>query len=84
MTDIKISVIPQTQHFYASSVAQWATTNERRDLRELIKLMDKDGHPYNLFLVPLAHTDNYEIKMYQPVVKGTQWLGFYVVKSKRK
>jgi hypothetical protein len=71
-------------HFYASSVSQWATTNETRDLRDLIKLMDKDGYAYNLFLVPVKHTDNYKIKMYQPMVEGTQWLGFFEVKKGKK
>ena len=70
-------------HFYASSVAQWATTNEERDLRQLLKLMDKDGYAYNLFLVPGKHTDPYEIAMYQPQVKGTQWLGHFEVKKAR-
>jgi len=69
------------QHFYASSVAMWATTHEGRDLRQLLKLMDKEGYDYNLFLVPGKHTDDYEIKMYQPMVKDTQWLGFYAVKK---
>ena len=72
-----------TYHFYASSVAQWATTNEGRDLRALMKLMDKDGYGYNLFLVPVEHTAPYEIKMYQPMVAGTQWLGFFNVKGKK-
>ena len=65
------------QHFYASSAAQWATTNDKRDLRQLLRLMDKDGYAYNLFLVPLAHDSTYEIRMYQPQVEGTQWLGFF-------
>ena len=69
-------------HFYASSVAQWATTTEERDLRQLTALMDKDGYSYNLFLVPGKHTDEYEIKMYQPMVEGLQWLGHFEVKSK--
>ena len=84
MNDSNPAVRENHSHFYASSVSQWATTNATRDLRQLLALMDKDGHAYNLFLVPVPHTDNYEIKMYQPVVKGTQWLGFYEVKSKRK
>jgi hypothetical protein len=72
-------------HFYASSVSQWATTNDERDLRQLIKLMDDDGFPYSLFLVPCKHTDPYEIAMYQPMVKGVQWLGYYEIKkAKRK
>ena len=69
-------------HFYASSVAQWATTTDDRDLRQLTALMDKDGYSYNLFLVPGKHTDPYEIKMYQPMVDGVQWLGHFEVKGK--
>ncbi len=79
------NTLPENQfHFYASSVAQWITTTDKRDLRQLIKLMDKDKFSYNLFLVPLPHDANYEINFFQPQVKGTQWLGFYEVKSKRK
>ena len=68
-------------HFYASSVCQWATTNDKRDLRQLLKLMDKDGYSYNLFLVPCKHDALYDIKMYQPHVAGSQWLGFFEVKK---
>ena len=71
-------------HFYASSAAQWATTTDERDLRQLLKLMDKDGYDYNLFLVPGKHTDDYEIKMYQPMVKDTQWLGTFTLPKKKK
>jgi len=71
----------ENTHFYASSAAQWATTNETRDLRDLLKLMDKDGHSYTLFLVPLHHSASYEIKRYEPQVKGAQWLGFYEPKG---
>ncbi len=69
-------------HFFAASSATWATTNDKRDLQQLLKLMDKDGYSYNLFLVPGKHTDPYEIAMYQPMVKDTQWLGHYEVKEK--
>jgi hypothetical protein len=74
---------PENTHFYASSVAQWATTNETRDLRALLKLMDKDGYPYNLFFVPLSHKESYEIKRYEPKVEGAQWLGFYEMKDSK-
>ena len=50
-------------HFYASSAAQWATTTDKRDLRQLLKLMDKDGYSYNLFYVPVKSDASYEIKM---------------------
>lgn len=74
---------PQDQfHFYASSVADWATTNKTRDLRALIKIMDKFGYSYSLFLVPVPHDAAYEIKAYQPQVEGTKWLGHFHVKAK--
>jgi hypothetical protein len=71
------------QHFYASSAAQWATTTNERDLRQLLKLMDRDGFSYNLFLVPVAHDAMYNIKRYEPQVDGTQWLGFFEVKGRK-
>ena len=54
----------------------------KRDLRQLLKLMGKDGYSYNLFLVPGSHEMLYDIKMYQPQVADTQWLGFFEVKEK--
>ena len=76
--------MPDSTHFYASSVADWVTTNDKRDLRELLKMMDKFGYPYNLFLVPLPHNANYEIKRYEPKVEGTQWLGYFETKKGKK
>ena len=70
-------------HFYASSVADWAITNETRDLRALLKLMDKFGYSYNLFLVPLPSSAAYKIKRYEPEVEGTVWLGFFETKGKK-
>lgn len=64
-------------HFYAASVVQWATTTPERDLRQLLKLMDRDKHPYNLFLVPTPYDATYEIRWYQPQVEGTVWLGHF-------
>jgi hypothetical protein len=75
---------PATFHFFAASVAQWATTNEERDLRQLLKLMDKDGYSYNLFLVPVPHDTDYDINWFQPQVEGTQWLGFFETKKGKK
>ena len=70
-----------SQHFFASSVAMWATTTPDRDLPELLRLMQEDGYTFNLFLVPTAHDADYTINMYQPQVKGTQWLGTFDVKK---
>lgn len=73
----------QDMHFFASSALTWATTTEERDLRALIKLMDKEGYPYNLFLVPVPQDTDYEINLYQPQVKGTIWLGTYNQKQEK-
>lgn len=72
------------QHFFAASVHDWAKTTPDRDLRALMKLMDKFGYGYNLFLVPLPHDEPYEINFFQPQVEGTQWLGFFDKKGKSK
>ena len=68
---------PTHHHFFASSVASWGTTTPDRTLPELIKHMESDGYPYNLFLVPVPWDTEYEIRMYQPQVEGTEWLGFF-------
>jgi len=75
--------LPENCHFFASSVWTWITTDETRDLRQLIKHMDKEGKPYNLYFVPVPHDADYEIKMFQPQVEGTQWLGYYEKKKRR-
>ena len=74
---------PENSHFYASSVCTWITTNEKRNLVQLLKHMEKEGYPYSLYLVPVPHDAAYEIKMYQPQVEGTQWVGFFEPKAKR-
>ena len=65
------------QHFFAASTWDWATTTDERDLPALIKHMTEQGRGYNLFLVPVPYTDNYEINFFQPQVEGTQWLGYF-------
>ena len=69
------------QHFFAASVGAWATTTPERDLRQLLRLMEKDGLGFNLFLVPLPHDADYQISFYQPQVEGAQWLGYFDVKE---
>ena len=71
------------QHFFAASVSQWATTNETRDLPALLDLMNEDGYTYNLFSVPVPHTTDYDINMFQPQVEGTEWLGTFTVPKKK-
>lgn len=77
MKDKQQTTTPTAHHFFASSVASWGATTPDRTLPELIKHMESDGYPYNLFLVPVPWDTEYEIKMYQPQVEGTQWLGFF-------
>jgi hypothetical protein len=72
----------ENKHFFAASVAQWATTTETRDLPALLDLMNKGRHSYNLFSVPVPHTTEYEINMFQPQVPGAEWLGTFTVPKK--
>jgi hypothetical protein len=69
-------------HFFAANARTWMTTNEKVDLRQLLRNMDKEGFGYNLFLVPCHHDTDYEINWYQPQVVGSVWLGTYKPKGK--
>ena len=68
---------PEDTHFFASSASTWMTTNPGRDLPTLLKLMEDEGRTFNLFLVPLPHSADYEIRMYRPAVQGAEWLGSF-------
>lgn len=70
-----------TFHFYAASIAQWATTTDTRDLPALIDLMNKDGFDFALWYVPGEHTASYQIRMYQPQVEGAQYLGQFTAQE---
>ena len=72
---------PSDKHFFAASIFDWCLSTPDRDLRDVIKLMDRRGHSYNLYLVPVSHDTPYDIDFYQPQVEGTQWLGFFEVKG---
>ena len=71
------------QHFFAASAATWATTNDERNLQQLLKLMDREKLTYNLYLVPVSHDTDYDINFFQPQVEGTQWLGTFTFKQRR-
>ncbi len=71
------------RHFFAASAASWATTNDERNLQQLLKLMDREKLAYNLYLVPCSHTQCYGINFFQPQVEGTQWLGTFTFKQRR-
>lgn len=70
-------------HFFASSIASWYVTTPERDLRQLLKIMDKEGYPYNLYLVPGSWDSDYKINYYAPQVEGTQWVGFFEADQKK-
>lgn len=70
---------PSDKHFFAASAYDWCLSTPDRDLRDVMYIMDKYGHPYNLYLVPVSHDTPYDINFYQPQVEGTQWLGFFEV-----
>ena len=74
---------PETFHFFAASFCTWANTNDTRDLPALIDLMNAEGYPYNLFMVPVHHAVPYEINFYQPQVEGTIHIGTFEPKKKR-
>ncbi len=71
------------QHFFAASAATWATTNDERNLQQLLKLMDREQLAYNLYLVPVSHDTDYDINWFQPQVEGTQHLGTFTFKQRR-
>lgn len=76
--------LSNNQHFFAASTSTWMATTPDRSLPEMLKLMAKEGQGYNLFLVPLPYDADYQISFFQPQVEGTQWLGFFEPKEKRK
>jgi hypothetical protein len=39
--------------------------------------MEKEGYPFNLFHVPVPYDATYPIKLYQPQVEGTLYIGFF-------
>ena len=65
------------QHFFAASTSTWMATTPDRNLSQVLKLMEKEGQGFNLFLVPLPYDADYEISFFQPQVEGTQWLGYF-------
>lgn len=64
-------------HFYASSISTWATTTDKRTLPDLIKLFEKEGRTYSLYLVPLPHDAHYQIREYAPDVEGVKLVGCF-------
>jgi len=77
-------MIMEEFHFFASSVAEWIATTNRRELPDLIEYMEKAGYAYTLWLVPGPWSMNYEIKHYTPQAIGAKILGHFAPKNARK
>jgi hypothetical protein len=45
--------------------------------------MDKEGHQYTLWYVPVDDKDNYEIKYYAPQVEGAFVVGTFTPKKRK-
>lgn len=64
-------------HFFATSAGSWLTTSKTRDLRALLREMDRDGLQYSLWLVPGPYDADYEIECYRPMVEGAKLLAVF-------
>lgn len=64
-------------HFYASSVATHAVTNDKRDLPALMRLFESEGLPYSVWYVPLPSDAHYQVECYAPKVEGCIKLGTF-------
>ena len=75
---------PEDIHFFASSVATWVSTRgQDRTLPEVIKMMEDEGYPYSVWMVPGHWDSHYEIRHYAPQVEGAQILGTFTPKKSR-
>jgi len=68
---------PDNCHFYAACLTTWATTNEKRSLPELLRLMNREAFPYTLWFVPHPPETKYDIRMYAPQIEGAVPVGHY-------
>ena len=57
-------------HFFLSSYATWVLTTPNRTLTQAVRMMNKEGNPYTIWYVPVAHDAGYEINFYAPQVDG--------------
>lgn len=67
-------------HFFASSIAEWATTTDNRTLLDLLTLMEGSKFDYSLWKVPGPWDANYTIEHYMPQVNGVEYLGKFTPK----
>jgi hypothetical protein len=69
---------PADQHFFASTFYEWQVDD---DIAEIIRRMQRNGQPFNLWLVPEPITAAYEIRGYTPMVEGARYLGHFDLKK---
>ncbi len=67
------------RHFFAASFCMWKVDT---DIEKLIRYMKKEGHPFNLYLVPTSVVVDYDIESYKPMVEGSVFLTAITPKSK--
>ena len=70
-------------HFFASSVATWATGTDPEDVLKRLRASER-GNTYlsklldhKLYFVPLPEGEDYDLVNYAPDVPGTLFLGTY-------
>jgi len=66
----------EPHHYFASSVAEWATDT---DLESLLKRMKRESFPFAVYRVKLPETAGYKIESYRPVVDADKltYVGFW-------
>ena len=67
MTEGMLKHEQPVSHFLVTNVFEWRTGT---DLHKLMKEMDKQKQTYWVWYVPGEETSTYEIRFYQPQVKG--------------
>jgi hypothetical protein len=65
----------EAHHFFASSLGSWRVGT---DVVALIASMKRENLPFNVWLVPLEKSADYEISFYAPQVEGAIWIGAYL------
>lgn len=72
-------------HFFAISDKTWAATTAKRDLRDLLALMNEDNRTYLLWMIPTRFgAVAYEVKGFIPEVDGAVYCGKFVPRKKVK
>ena len=68
------------RHFFAVSIWGWRVDT---DIEKLIRKMNKEGHPFSLYLVPTSVDTDYDIEFFKPIVEGVVFLTTIHPKEKK-